>query len=90
MAYTFQKWHIPDRMMPAIRRYIDEGVIPRGFLQAVICNDLQEAWGYADDENLENLPAYVAFFCDETPLICWGSRKKMLAWAEKIRKEPNA
>jgi len=85
MAYKFQKWYIPNRMMLSIRRYIDKGVVPRGFLQAVICNDLQGAWGYADDENLGNLPAYVAFFCNEAPFICWGSRKKMLAWAEGFK-----
>ena len=81
--YTFNNWSIPQRMMDGINRYLDYGVIPGGFLQAVICNDLMEAACRADIENRNNLPAFVAFFYHHTPSGCWGSQEKMLAWHER-------
>lgn len=80
--YRFQEFYIPDRMMPAIKRYIEEKIAPGDFLTAVIQNNLTEACAMADDENLRNLPAYVAYFYNESPTNCWGSKKKMKAWLE--------
>lgn len=78
---------IPERMMPGIQRYINDGIIPGDFLQAVICNNLREAVGRADDENLQNLPAFVMYFHNEAPGACWGSKDKMEAWANMKVKE---
>lgn len=80
--YRFRDWYIPARMMPSILRYVNDRIKPGRFLQAVICNDLSEAVGWADDENLSNLPAYVGFFYNETPTPCHGSLEKMQAWLE--------
>lgn len=82
--YTFRQFYIPDRMMPGIRRYIEEGLVPGSFLSAVICNDLREAVGAADDENLVNLPAFVGYFYNEAPTQCWGSADKMKAWKGSV------
>lgn len=79
-AYTFRDFYIPNYMMGAIRRYIDKGISPGHFLTAVITNDLREACGRADDINLANLPAYVAFFYNEADNRCWGSQEAMNAW----------
>jgi len=81
--YKYDNWYIPQRMMDGINRYLDYGIIPGSFLQAVICNDLMEAASRADTENLNNLPAFMAFFYHHTPSGCWGSQKKMLAWYER-------
>jgi len=78
--YRFQNFHIPNRMMGAIALYVESRKAPGGFLTAVICNDLKEACGRADDENLRNLPAFVAYFHNEAPSACWGSEEKMRAW----------
>jgi len=78
--YKFQKYHIPERMMPAIKRYIDNRQKPGDFLQAVISNNLKEAVWYADDDNIYNLPAYVGYFHNEAPSTCWGSKEKMDKW----------
>lgn len=86
VAYRFQQFYIPERMMPGIRRYINEHIEPGRFLCMVICNNLKEACGQADDENLCNLPAYVGYFYNEAPALCWGSKKKMEAWL-KLKKE---
>ena len=74
------QYSIPERMRGSITRYIEDRVIPGDFLQAVICNNLSEAVGRADDENIKNLPAYCNFFYNYAPFECWGSPKKMAKW----------
>lgn len=85
--YTFQSFYIPDRMMPGIKRYVDEGTQPGRFLTAIIQNNLSEACGQADDENLRNLPAYAAYFYNKVPTCCWGSKEKMKLWLIQKRFE---
>ena len=80
--YQVRGKYIPERMMPSIERYVKHGQIPGNFLQAVICNDLKNAFMAADDENFENLGAYVGYFYNEVPANCWGSHETMLQWAE--------
>ena len=80
--YQFKEFYIPERMMGGISRYIEQGIPPGDFLTAIITNDLREAVGRADDENLRNIPAYVSYFYNEAPRQCWGSQAKMDAWLE--------
>jgi len=80
MEYEWQGFYIPNRMMGGIQRYISNNIRPGGFLSAVIQNDLREAVARADDENLRNLPAYVAYFWNNAPSLCWGSAKAMDRW----------
>lgn len=75
-------YYIPGRMMDGIDLYVNEGVKPGGFLQAVICNDLKEAFGRADDENFHNIPAYINYFYNDAPAACWGSKEAMKAWVK--------
>lgn len=86
MTYKFQGFYIPDRMFGGIERYINDHVCPGDFLTAVIRNDLKEAVGRADEENMRNLPAYVGYFYNEAPSECWGSPEKMETWLA-LRKE---
>jgi len=88
-GYRFREFYIPERMMPSLRRYIDEKKKPGNFLSAVIRNDLRDACGLADDENMRNLPAYVAYFYNEAPNICWGSQTIMDAWLTVGAEERN-
>ena len=81
--FEFRGKTIPERMRGAISRYIELGIAPGDFLSAVICNNLSEAVGRADDENIELLPQYVAYFYNEAPEECWGSQEKMQAWIKK-------
>jgi hypothetical protein len=81
--YRFNQFYIPDRMMGAIRRYIEHGIVPGEFLCAVIQNDLRETVGRADEENIANLPAYVAYFYNEAPSLCYGSPNAMRKWVKK-------
>ena len=85
--YKFQDYYIPDRMMPGIERYVTYGIKPGDFLTAVIRNNLHDALSRADDENLQNLPAFVAYFYNEAPASCWGSPEKMNEWMERKLKQ---
>ena len=91
LIYTTGKYHIPERMMSAIKRYINHRHPVGDFLTAIICNDLKEAVARADEENMANLPAFVTYFYNEAPSMCWGSVDKMKDWlgagvAEKEQK----
>ena len=81
--YEFDQFAIPDYMSGGIQRYIENGIEPGDFLTAVICNDLFEAVGRADETNMANLPAYVSYFYTEAPSLCHGSRELMKLWIEK-------
>lgn len=85
-TYTFRNFYIPKRMMDELQRYIENRVSPGDFLTAVIQNDLKEAVSRADDENLINLPAYVAFLYNHAPIGCWGSRENFKCWIEEGEK----
>ena len=74
---------IPEHIREAVRRYVEQGVIPGRFLQAVITNDLIDSLARADDVNREKLFDIVMFFYNEAPAECWQSEKKMIAWHQK-------
>lgn len=80
MGYQFREFEIPDRMMNGIDNYVNHRLEPGGFLSAIIENNLVSAIFRADDENIRNIPAYVAYFYNEVPSVCWGSREKMKEW----------
>jgi len=85
--YEFRNFYIPERMMGGITRYIEAGIPPGDFLTAIITNDLHEAVCRADDENLINIPAYVAYFYNKAPSACWGSKEKMNQWLKEKQEE---
>ena len=86
-GYTFLEFEVPERMMRALDDYCTLGHLPGDFLQAVISNDLAEACGRADHDNLRNLPAFVAYLWNEAPAPCWGSKEKMNAWVKHMAEQ---
>lgn len=81
--FRFNGKAIPEYMHGGIRRYLDDRIPPGDFLMAVLCNDLREACGRADDENINLLPVYIAYFYNEAPASCWGSLEKVERWLMK-------
>jgi hypothetical protein len=71
-------------MMRVFLEYVVSRIPVGGFLEAVISNDLKEAVRRADDENMRNLPAYVAWLCNEAPESCWGSPENYKKWVESV------
>lgn len=73
---------LPDYMQGGMRRYIENGIIPGAFLQAVLTNNLYAACRYADVININLLPLYVVFLHSEAPSDCFGSELIMEAWSK--------
>ena len=82
LGYEFRGHTIPDATAEGLMRYLDHHVRPGSFLSAVICNDLRESLGCADDENASSLQALVAFLYNEVLTVAWGSPEKFQAWLE--------
>jgi len=80
MIHFFKNYYIPERMMQGIIDYVRYGIQPGNFLTSIICNQLKQTFQYADDENFNNVPAYVDFFYNKAPYNCWGSEKIMKGW----------
>jgi hypothetical protein len=76
------KRELPAHMHDAVVRYIRDGMMPGNFLTAVLYHDLFEAVGYADEENLKALPAWVKFFYNVAPGGCHGSPERVWEWCE--------
>lgn len=70
----------PPHLVEAFQRYVQYGVPPGDFLQAVLRNDLTEAIGRADHENLILLPAIVSYVYNRMPHNCHGSGEIVAAW----------
>jgi len=74
---------LPEHIRGGAQRWIERGVDPGDFLTAVICNNLTESFGRADDINLHRMFDIVSFFYNEAPSECWGSKEKMEVWRKK-------
>jgi hypothetical protein len=74
---------IPERTKYSIDLYVQEGIMPGGFLQAVLSNDLFEAFGRADEENTKAMKEIISYIYNKTPMSCWGNKHKIKAWIEQ-------
>lgn len=81
--YTYKEFVISQEMMAEIDRYINERKEPSSFLKAVVCNDLRKAVIFAEADELPNIPAFVTYFYNEAPSLCWGSALRLKRWLTK-------
>ena len=73
---------IPPHLLRSMEMYVNERRPVGHFLSAVICNDLTEAIGRADERSLRALEHIVGWFFNKAPASCCGSEEKMNAWLE--------
>jgi hypothetical protein len=71
---------VPLNLRGGLDRYILDGILPGGFLQAVLCCDLREAALRADPVSLFALPTLVHFLEHYAPRECWGSHAAVVAY----------
>ncbi len=71
---------LPAYMRAGAERYVETGDLPGHFLQAVLSNNLVEAFGKADGENTASMQNWAYWLHNECPSLAWGSREKMLEW----------
>lgn len=73
---------LPAHMQGLVLDYIYKGQNPGGFLEALVSNDLREAFLQADDINRMSIEAYVRFLYSYAPALCWGSYQAVQDWVE--------
>jgi len=71
---------VPVHLRPGLVRYIDHGVVPGGFLFALLCNDMAKAAKKADALSLAALPYLAGWLETHAPEACWGSLAKVNRW----------
>lgn len=71
---------IPTSTKDAILDWALHRIPPEGFVEAVLCNDLTNAVGRADSENLRALSDTVKFLYNWVPSACWGSVESYNRW----------
>lgn len=71
---------LPEHMQDAAKRYVEKGVKPGGFLQAVLSNSLYEAFAAADHINSEEMKEWVSWLYYECPSPAWGSKEAVNGW----------
>lgn len=78
--YRFKGMTLPKCKQRSIQRYIDDGVDPGHFLSSCLANDLQKAFGNADNWSLELIPVIVAYIYNRVPMTCVGSWDTVHNW----------
>lgn len=73
---------IPEYMHDAVRRYVENGIQPGSFLEAIFSNDLKQAFWRADDTNRYVIHAWVDFICWGVPASCQGSVENFQNWVK--------
>jgi hypothetical protein len=71
---------LPEHLRPGMRRYIENGILPGGFLLAVLSNDLSGAVMRADEVSLQNLRQICQWLLDEAPGFSFGSAENVKLW----------
>lgn len=77
----------PQDIRESLQRYIERGIMPGGFLTAVLENNLLQAITRADNENLKLLPNIVSYCWNEIPSTCWGSPERVDKWLDDLEKK---
>ena len=77
-------YDIPHHTQDALNRYYEDGLMPGGFLTAVLCNDLFRAVATADSWNIHHIKDICMFVYNEMPAKAWGSAERMRAWTEQV------
>ena len=78
--FPFDYSGLPEHIRDGAQLYIAHGIPPGSFLKAVICNDLSEACGRADDINRYRLYDIVSWFYNKAPKSAWGSEAAYERW----------
>ena len=73
--------HLED----SLDRYLNHGIMPGGFLTAVLENNLTETFARADSINSVLVRDIVQFMYNRLPIGAWGSAERVTEWVEYVR-----
>lgn len=77
---NFDGYNVPMHTQATLDRYINHGLRPGSFLEAVLSNDLFRAVGAADLANTLALTEIVKWLYNRAPIGCHGSEEKVHYW----------
>jgi len=78
---------IPELTLDQINNFVENGIPPGDFVNALLCNDLKKSFMYADDMNQVAMFKIVKYLYNKIPMGCWGSQEKVNAWIATKRQE---
>jgi len=85
---------IPNQaMVGGIKLYIERGIMPGGFLTALLSNDLMGAFGAADQTNINCMYKWATWLYNEMPSRgsgMWGSLKDMQNYCRLVNEKLEA
>lgn len=73
---------LPEHIRGGMKRYIEQGIIPGDFLQAIIQDKLVDSFERADETNITNMFNIAKFAYNEMPMGSRGSEETMFWWHE--------
>ena len=73
---------IPVLIIQGLSRYAEQHQPVGSFLQAVLTNNLREAFARADAPNRAALWEIVGYCHWELPSDCWGSEERVRSWLQ--------
>ena len=76
-------WEVPQDTRKTIERYLEYGIDPGVFLNALFSDKLTDTFQYADEFNRESIEYCVGFVFWEMPHDAVGSKEKVQAHKEK-------
>ena len=71
---------LPEHMRTSVERYVEHGIQPGSFLEAVLENNLVHAFRNADDINILVMDDWAMWLRKYAPLGCWGSPEHVEKW----------
>lgn len=81
-AFDLLDTYVPVNLRHGIQKYIEHGIPPGNFLEAVLCNDLKGACFSGDPFTVKYLPTLVRWLWNYAPLNCHGADHKVRTWIE--------
>lgn len=81
---TYSK--LPECYREGMKRYIEEHILPGGFLTAFLECDLQKVMTRVDLDMVCELRNIYLWIYDEAPSSCWGGPLKVRAWVKGGKK----
>lgn len=76
-----------EHLLGGLDRFFNQGIMPGGFLRAVLSNDLLETFGRVDPQNVTVIPRLLLLLYNHVPSPAWGSPAKVRAWRRTVRGE---
>lgn len=81
--FNYEGYAVAEHCIGALQLYIDHGIEPGSFMEAMLSNDLRGACAMSDEENRHCIFEWVNLFYNELPSDSWGSPEKYRNWIKR-------